>query len=169
MAISRWNMMWVMLCSSTGFGAFHAVMKSPVETSSEQTGEALDEIVTLAGVDTKIYAAHFRLCHSRKPFVVAYFRESQEMVLDAFNCAFAFYGGVPRRVIIDNPKSCQGCAIGLSNQWRRWPLLARARSGYSPPAFRSSYEPLCCLAVIIVTQSNGNPMMTLHSRFWKRV
>ena len=27
------------------------------------------------------------------------------MVLDAFNRALAFYGGVPRRVIIDNPKT----------------------------------------------------------------
>ena len=63
------------------------------------------EVVTLGGVDTKIYAAHFRLCHSRKPFVVAYLRESQEMVLDAFDRAFAFYGGVTRRVIIDNPKT----------------------------------------------------------------
>jgi hypothetical protein len=28
-------------------------------------------------------------------------------VLDAFVQALSFYGGVPRRVIIDNPKSCQ--------------------------------------------------------------
>ena len=48
---------------------------------------------------------HFRLCHSRKSFVVSYPGESQEMVLDAFVRALAFYGGVPRRVIIDNPKT----------------------------------------------------------------
>lgn len=60
------------------------------------------EIVALGGIDTKVYVAHFRLCHSRKSFLVAYFRESQEMVLDAFNQALVFYGGVPRRVIIDN-------------------------------------------------------------------
>lgn len=63
------------------------------------------EIVSLCGVDTKVYIAHFRLCHSRKPFIRAYLRESQEMVLDAFNSAFSFYGGVPKRVIIDNPKT----------------------------------------------------------------
>ena len=63
------------------------------------------EIVSLNGVDQKVYAAHFKLSHSRKPFVVVYHRESQEMVLDAFNKAFTFYGGVPRRVIIDNPKT----------------------------------------------------------------
>ena len=63
------------------------------------------EVVVLGGIEQKIRVAHFRLCHSRKPFFVAYLRESQEMVLDAFNRAFAFYGGVPRRVIIDNPKT----------------------------------------------------------------
>lgn len=63
------------------------------------------EIVSLGGVDQKVLVAHFRLCHSRKPFLVAYPRESCEMVLDAFNRAFAFYGGVPRRVVIDNPKT----------------------------------------------------------------
>ena len=63
------------------------------------------EIVSFSGVDTKVYVAHFRACHSRKSFIRAYLRESQEMVLDAFNHAFAFYGGVPRRVIIDNPKT----------------------------------------------------------------
>ena len=48
----------------------------------------------------KIKVAHFRLCHSRKSFVA--YPEPQEMVLDAFVRALAFYGGVPRRVIIDN-------------------------------------------------------------------
>lgn len=37
--------------------------------------------------------------------MVAYLGEAQEMVLDAFARALAFYGGVPRRVIIDNPKT----------------------------------------------------------------
>ena len=29
------------------------------------------EVVVLGGVDTKVYVAHFRLCHSRKPFLIA--------------------------------------------------------------------------------------------------
>jgi transposase len=64
-----------------------------------------EEHVVLGGVEQKIKVAHFRLCHSRKAFVVAYPCESQEMVLDAFVRALAFYDGVPRRVIIDNPKT----------------------------------------------------------------
>lgn len=64
-----------------------------------------EERVVLDGVEQKIKVAHFRLCHSRKPLVIAYPGEAQEMVLDAFVQALEFYGGVPRRVIIDNPKT----------------------------------------------------------------
>jgi len=63
------------------------------------------EVVMIAGVETKIKVAHFRLSHSRKPFIVAYPRETQEMLLDAFSQALVFYQGVPRRVLIDNPKT----------------------------------------------------------------
>ena len=75
-----------------------------------KAGDALQfdwsqEHIVLGTVDHKIKVAHFRLCHSRKPFVVAYPSEPQEMVLDAFVHALAFYDGVPRRVIIDNPKT----------------------------------------------------------------
>ena len=64
-----------------------------------------EERVVLGGVEQKVKVAHFRLCRSRKPFVVAYPGESQEMVLDAFVRALSFYGGGPRRGIIDNPKT----------------------------------------------------------------
>ena len=63
----------------------------------------------LDGVECKIKLAHFRLCHSRKTFLVAYPNEVQEMVLDAFIRALIFYGGVPRRVIIDNPTNIRSC------------------------------------------------------------
>ncbi len=74
------------------------------------SGDALqfdwsEEHVVPGGIPQKVKVAHFRLCHSRKPFVVAYPGEPQEMVLDAFVQALAFYGGVPRRVIIDNPET----------------------------------------------------------------
>ena len=49
------------------------------------------EVVVLGGVEQTIKVAYFRLCHSRKPFIIAYHRETQEMLLDAFVQAFAFY------------------------------------------------------------------------------
>lgn len=63
------------------------------------------EMVALDGIAQKIKVAHFRLCYSRKPFVVAYHRDSLEMVLDAHRRALAFFKGVLRKVIIDNPKT----------------------------------------------------------------
>lgn len=53
------------------------------------------EVVELGGVIQTIKVAHFRLCYSRRPSVVAYPRETQEMVFDAHNRALAAWGGVP--------------------------------------------------------------------------
>jgi len=63
------------------------------------------EQVELGGIMQTIKVAHFRLAYSRQMFVVAYPREMQEMVLDAHSRAFAFFGGVPARLIYDNLKT----------------------------------------------------------------
>ncbi|MCD2452038.1 MAG: IS21 family transposase [Methylicorpusculum sp.] len=63
------------------------------------------ETVELGGVVQTIKVAHFRLAYSRQMFIVAYPRETQEMVLDAHNQAFAFFGGVPKRMVYDNLKT----------------------------------------------------------------
>jgi transposase len=55
------------------------------------------EIVVLNGVTTTVKVAHVRLCHSRMLFVRAYPRESQEMVFDAHDRAFAFFRGACAR------------------------------------------------------------------------
>ena len=49
------------------------------------------EIVVMNGVTTIVKVAHVRLCHSRMMFVRAYPRETQEMVFDAHERAFAFF------------------------------------------------------------------------------
>lgn len=51
------------------------------------------EVVLINGVTVIVKAAHVRLCHSRMLFVRAYPRESQEMVFDAHERAFAFFKG----------------------------------------------------------------------------
>ena len=63
------------------------------------------EMVLLNGIPQKVKVAHFRLSHSRQPFLAAYPRESAEMVFDAHNRAFSFYGGTCRRGIYDNMKT----------------------------------------------------------------
>lgn len=49
------------------------------------------ELVLIAGVTVTVKVAHVRLCHSRMMFARAYMRESQEMVFDAHDRAFAFF------------------------------------------------------------------------------
>ena len=63
------------------------------------------DIVLIGGVTTTVKVAHVRLCHSRMMFVRAYPRESQEMVFDAHDRAFAFFKGACRRGIYDNMKT----------------------------------------------------------------
>ena len=63
------------------------------------------EWVQMAGMPIKAKVAHLRLCHSRMFLTVAYPRETQEMVFDAHQQSFEFFGGVCRRGIYDNLKT----------------------------------------------------------------
>jgi hypothetical protein len=61
-----------------------------------------------------------KLSHSRMPFVRVYFRETQEMVFDAHDKAFRFYGGVCRRGIYDNMKTAvEAIFVGKARQYNR--------------------------------------------------
>jgi transposase len=63
------------------------------------------EIVLLNGATVTVKVAHLRLCHSRMFFVRAYPRETQEMVFDAHDRAFALFKGACRRGLYDNMKT----------------------------------------------------------------
>src|SRR4030081_1690669 len=63
------------------------------------------EVVLLSGVTVIVKAAHVRLCHSRMMFVRVYPRETQEMVFDAHDRAFALFKGACGRGIYDNMKT----------------------------------------------------------------
>jgi transposase len=63
------------------------------------------EYVVLNGVLQTIKVAHFRLAYSRRMFLAAYPRETQEMVFDAHIRAFTCFGGAPKRMIYDNLKT----------------------------------------------------------------
>jgi transposase len=78
------------------------------------------EHVELDGVEQVVKVAHVRLCHSRAFFLVAYPRESQEMVFDAHARAFDFFGGVPRRGIYDNLKpAVDAIFVGRERRYNR--------------------------------------------------
>src|SRR5690606_33521342 len=63
------------------------------------------DVVLINGTTVTVKVAHVRLCHSRMLFVRAYPRESQEMVFDAHDRAFAFFKGTCTRGIYDNMKT----------------------------------------------------------------
>ena len=63
------------------------------------------EVVLIDGATVTVKVAHVRLCHSRMLFVRAYPRETQEMVFDAHDRAFAFFKGACTRGIYDNMKT----------------------------------------------------------------
>ena len=78
------------------------------------------EIVLLDGVTVPVKVAHVRLCHSRMLFVHAYPRETQEMVFDAHERAFAFFKGTCRRGIYDNMKTAvETVFIGKERRYNR--------------------------------------------------
>jgi len=63
------------------------------------------EVVEINKQVQSIKVAHFRLAYSRKAFVIGYPNEKQEMLMDAHNHAFDFYGGVPQQILYDNLKT----------------------------------------------------------------
>ena len=63
------------------------------------------EELEIGGEAVRVGVAHFRLCHSRMSFLVAYPLQRMEMLLDAHVQAHDFYGGLCGRGIYDNLKS----------------------------------------------------------------
>src|SRR5947208_11421757 len=78
------------------------------------------EVVLMNGGTVTVKVAHVELCHSRMLFVRAYPRETQEMVFDAHNRAFAFFKGTCTRGIYDNMRTVvEAVFIGKDRQYNR--------------------------------------------------
>src|ERR1700741_2387527 len=78
------------------------------------------EVVLINGVTVTVKVAHVRLCHSRMLFVRAYPRETQEMVFDAHNRAFAFFKGTCTSGSYDNMKrAVETVFIGKDRKFNR--------------------------------------------------
>jgi transposase len=74
----------------------------PGEEAQVDWGEAT---VIHRGVERKVQLFCMKLCHSHAVFVWAYERANLESFLDGHVRAFAFFGGVPKRIAYDNLKS----------------------------------------------------------------
>jgi transposase len=78
------------------------------------------EVVLLNGVTVIVKVAHVRLCHSRMMFVRVYPRETQEMVFDAHDRAFALFKGACQRGIYDNMKTAvEAIFVGKARLYNR--------------------------------------------------
>src|SRR6202790_4369200 len=130
------------------------------------------ETITLAGLPLTVKAAHMKLSHSRMPFVRVYFRETQELVFDAHDKAFRFYGGVCRRGIYDNMKTAvEAIFVGKARRYNlRFlqmcshhliePVACTPASGWEkgqalPPRRRGSRTRLATCAICCSARSRG--------------
>jgi transposase len=74
----------------------------------------------LSGTTVLVKVAHVRLCHSRMLFVRAYPRETQEMMFDAHDRAFALFKGTCSRGIYDNMKTAvETIFVGKDRRYNR--------------------------------------------------
>ena len=77
------------------------------------------ERVVIAGVPTVVKAAQVRLCHSRLCLVQVFRYERQEMMLEGLRRAVRFFGGTPRRLVVDNlTPAVKKVLLGKNRIWQ---------------------------------------------------
>jgi transposase len=101
-AVRRYARSWHREHAATVAAAFVPLSFAPGEAYQFDWSH---EVVLINGTTVVVKVAHIRLCHSRMLFVRAYPRETQEMVFDAHDRAFAFFKGACTRGIYDNMKT----------------------------------------------------------------
>jgi transposase len=101
-SVRRYAQRWFKDRAATAQGVFVPLAFAPGEAYQFDWSH---EVALIDGVTTQIKVAHVRLCHSRLFLLRAYPRESQEMVFDAHEQAFRFFGGSCRRGIYDNMRT----------------------------------------------------------------
>jgi transposase len=101
-AVRRYARAWALETAAAKVDAYVPLSFAPGEAYQFDWSH---EIVLMNGLPMTVKVAHVRLCHSRMMFVRAYPRESQEMVFDAHDRAFAFFKGTCTRGIYDNMKT----------------------------------------------------------------
>jgi transposase len=116
-AVRRYARTWSREHASQTAAAFVPLSFAPGEAYQFDWSH---EIVLVSGVTVIVKVAHMRLCHSRMMFCRAYPRETQEMVFDAHERAFAFFKGACTRGIYDNMKTAVDTIfVGKDRQYNR--------------------------------------------------
>jgi transposase len=116
-AVRRYARSWAQEHASETASAFVPLSFAPGEAYQFDWSH---EIVLMNGVTMTVKVAHLRLCHSRMFIARAYPRETQEMVFDAHERAFAFFKGACARGVYDNMKTAvETIFIGKDRQYNR--------------------------------------------------
>ena len=116
-AVRRYARAWQRSQSEVSAAAFVPLSFAPGEAYQFDWSH---EVVVMAGATITVKVAHVRLCHSRMMFVRAYPRETQEMVFDAHDRAFAFFRGACTRGIYDNMKTAvEAILVGRERSYNR--------------------------------------------------
>jgi transposase len=115
-SVQRFVKQWLLDSGRSG-QAYVPLYFSPAEAYQFDWSQ---ETVELDGIVQVVKVAQFRLCFSRLSFVVAYCRETQEMLFDAHDKAFSFFDGLPLRGIYDNMKTAIDVVfVGKNRQFNR--------------------------------------------------
>ena len=116
-AVRRYAASWRRRHSKSGSQAYVPLIFDPGEAYQFDWSH---EYAVVAGTTTRVKAAHLRLCHSRLFLVQIFPREGQEMVFEAHERSFRFFGGVCRRGIYDNMKTAvQTVFVGKARTYNR--------------------------------------------------
>jgi transposase len=127
-----------------GFGGGYTIVKDYVRTATlrgremfvpltHAAGEAQmdfgEALVVVAGVERKAHYLVMDLPHSDDCFVVAFPAETTEAFLEGHVRAFAYFGGVPTRILYDNTKIAVAKILGGQERQR---TRAHGRSARDP-------------------------------------
>jgi transposase len=116
-AVRRYARIWHREQAASSAAAFVPLSFAPGEAYQFDWSH---EVVLINGTTVIVKVAHVRLCHSRMLFVRAYPRETQEMVFDAHDRAFAFFKGACTRGIYDNMKTAvEAILVGKERAYNR--------------------------------------------------
>jgi len=118
-SVRRFSKQWKSRQSSGG-GVANAFIPLTFPPAESYQFDWAEDWIFLDGVTTKVQVAHVRLCHSRMPYVRVYPRQTQEMVFDAHDRAFRFWGGTCERGIYDNMKTAVDAVyVGKERKFNR--------------------------------------------------
>ncbi len=95
-----------------------------------------EEEIELKGKLIRVKAAHIRLCYSRLFLIVVYRNEQLEMVMDAHNKAFQFFGGICEKGIYDNMRTAVQKVL--------WGKEREFNSRFAEMASHYLFNPIAC-------------------------